>query len=80
MVWITLSKSQGIWQFKFISKIHSANEIKKTTYYYPIKFIGGNNKIINIKHSSPQTKDISINEDNREYMMIKKSFKKLHKK
>ena len=66
-VLITFCKRQAIWSFFTSSKICSENEIKETTYYHPIEFIGGNNEIINIKASSPQSTKIMINEQKRQY-------------
>ena len=65
---ITFSRKKAYWSFRFISKIISINNrnIKNLTYSQSIVFIGGNNKIININYSSPQTTNIMKNEEKKE--------------
>ena len=66
---IMFSKSEAVWSFKFSSKFHSDQNIRKTIFKVPIEFIGGNNEILNINASSPQTSDIILDEENREYII-----------
>ena len=66
---IMFSKSEALWSFKFTSKFHSNQNIKNTIFKIPIEFIGGNNEILNIKTSSPQTSNIILDEENREYII-----------
>jgi len=48
---------------------NSNNSSKYLILYSPIRFIGGNNKIIRINASSKQTKNIKLNEESREYII-----------
>ena len=66
---IMFSKSEALWSFKFTSKFHSNQNIKNSIFKIPIEFIGGNNEILNIKTSSPQTSNIILDEENREYII-----------
>ena len=66
---IMFSKNKANYSFKSIYKIHSYQNIKKTTLYIPIEFVGGNNEIINITASSLQTKDIILDEERRQYIV-----------
>ena len=63
---IRFSKSEAVWSFKYTLNFHSNQNIKNTTLKIPIEFIGGNNEILNIKTSSPQTSNIILDEENRE--------------
>ena len=72
---IMFSKKEGIWSFKYTSKFHSNQNIKNTIFKVPIEFIGGNNEILNIKTSSPQTSNIILDEENREYIIKYKNTK-----
>ena len=72
---IMFSKSEALWSFKFTSKFHSNQNIKNTIFKIPIEFIGGNNEILNIKTSSPQTSNIILDEENREYIIKYKNTK-----
>ena len=63
------SKNVANWYFKISIKFHSEQIIKDTTLYDPIHFVGGNNEIINIRASCPQTKDIVLDEENRKYIV-----------
>ena len=69
------SKNVANWYFKISIKIHSEQIIKDTTLYDPIHFVGGNNEIINITASCPQTKDIVLDEENRNYIVKYKNLK-----
>ena len=66
---ITFSRNQAIWSFYFSATLESDNEIKDTTYYSPVKIIGGNNEIININYSSPQSKNIKFDDENKEFIV-----------
>lgn len=76
-VLITFSRKKAIWSFSSISKLVSKNkkDIKKTTFTKRIEFIGGNNKIINMSYSSPQTNDIKKDEEKRQYIVEYKNTK-----
>ena len=66
---IMFSKREAVWSFNFSSKFHSYQNIRNTTFRVPIEFIGGNNEILSIKASSPQTSNIILNEEKREYII-----------
>ena len=65
---VTLSKTEATWKFyskyEIISKYGTINH---TTLTIPLRYVGGNNEIIKMDYSSPQTKNISIDEENRKY-------------
>ena len=65
---VTLSKTEATW--KFYSKyelISRYGTINHTTLTIPLRYVGGNNDIIKMDYSSPQTKNISIDEESRKY-------------
>ena len=66
---IMFSKSEALWSFKFCSRFHSNQNIKNTTFRVPIEFIGGNNEILNINTKSPQTTNIILDEEKRQYII-----------
>ena len=66
---IHFSKKIALWSFKFCSRFHSNQNIRNTTLKIPIEFIGGNNEILNIKTSSPQTSKIILDEERRQYII-----------
>ena len=66
---ITFSKREVTWHFERIIKFHSNSNIKRTKFYVPIEFVGGNNEIINITPSSPQTNDIVLDEKKGQYII-----------
>ena len=66
---ILLSKNEAVWSFKFCSRFHSNHNIRNTMLRVPIEFIGGNNEILNIKAYSPQTSNILLDEERREYII-----------
>ena len=67
---IMLSKKEAMWSFRFSSKFRSLNGIiRNTKYFLPIEFIGGNNEIININPHSPQSTNLIIDEENRQYIV-----------
>ena len=69
LVRITFSKKYAKWKIHSSTKYMSENEIKKTYYHQPIEFINGNNRNINLTYKSPQSEDITINEERREYIV-----------
>ena len=70
MTEIMFSKKKATWSFCFSSKIYTNNNfIKDTKYYLPIEFIGGNNDIININPQSPQSTNLILDEENRQYIV-----------
>ena len=67
---IMFSKKEANWSFKHSSKFHVIGSfIKNSTYYLPIEFIGGNNEIISINPHSPQSTNLIIDEENRQYVI-----------
>ena len=65
---VTLSKKEAIWNVSYIAHIKSTSgNLRKTTLNVPIGFLYGNNYIINIEYSSPQSKNILVDEENRKY-------------
>ena len=69
MTLITLSKNKAVWTFSVTLTIRSNYNLNRTAIAVPIEFIGGNNEIINIKYSSPQTRDILLDQENRQYVI-----------
>ena len=69
MTLITLSKNKAVWTFSVTLTIRSNYNLNRTAIAVPIEFIGGNNEIINIKYSSPQTRDIFLDQENRQYVI-----------
>ena len=65
---IMFSKNQAIWSFCSSSQFSSNYNIQKATLKIPIEFIGGNNEILNISPSSPQTSNIILDQENRQYI------------
>ena len=65
---IILSKNKANWSFYISKKFHSSHNIKKTILYSPIEFVGGNNEIINISAISPQTSNIILDGEKRQYI------------
>ena len=72
---IMFSKREAIRPFKKISKIFLNYDIKNNTLKLPVEFIGGNNEILNITLFNPQTSNIILDEDNREYIIKYKNTK-----
>ena len=62
------SKKEATWTFTFSSKFHSTSYLTDVEYTLPIILIGGNNEIININPSSPQSTNIIIDQENRNYI------------
>ena len=69
MTLITLSKRKAVWEYSVTLTIRSNYNLNRTALAVPIEFIGGNNEIINIKYSSPQTRDILLDQENRQYVI-----------
>ena len=66
---LMFSKKEANWSFCFSSKFHSYNCLRNTKFYLPIEFIGGNNEIININPHSPQSSNLIMDEENRQYII-----------
>ena len=66
---IMFSKKEAIWSFCNKAKFHSNNFLRNTNFYLPIEFIGGNNEILNIAPTSPQSTNIILDEENRQYIV-----------
>ena len=65
---VKLSKNEATWKFNCNTQIVSRRgELKNTTLKVPLGFVGGNNDIIKMDYSSPQTKNILVDEENRIY-------------
>jgi len=68
MTSVTLSKREATFDIYSNIQITSrSGNIRNTTLYIPMEYIGGNNEIINMNYSSPQTKNIYVDENNRRY-------------
>ena len=65
---LMLSKKEATISFKNIDIFSSSTNISGTTFSVPIRFIGGNNEIIDIKPHSSQTNIIKIDEERRRYV------------
>ena len=65
---LMLSKNKANFSFKSIISFHSNRNIRDSKLYIPIEYVGGNNEIINIKASSPQTNSIFLDEERRQYI------------
>ena len=65
---LMLSKKEETISFKSIDAFSSSTNISGTIFSVPIRFIGGNNEIIDIKPHSPQTNIIKIDEERRRYV------------
>ena len=62
----TLSKNEAYWNiYCNIPIISRKGNLRNTTLKVPIGFVGGNNEIIKMNFSSPQTKNIKVDENNR---------------
>ena len=64
---IMFSKKEATWSFNFSVKLSSNSYLRNTMFYVPIEFIGGNNEIININASSPQSTNCILDEESRQY-------------
>ena len=66
---IMFSKKIANISFKSIYNFHSNRNIRDSRLYIPIEYVGGNNEIINIRASSPQTNSIFLDEERRQYVV-----------
>ena len=66
---IMFSKKEANWTYRYSTKFHSNSNLKNTKYFLPIEFIGGNNEIIRITPHSPQSTNLIIDEENRQYII-----------
>ena len=65
---VKLSKNEATWKFNCNTQIIARRgELRNTTLKVPLGFVGGNNDIIKMDYSSPQTKNIVVDEENRIY-------------
>ena len=63
-----LSKNEAVWSIDCITQIMSRRgALKNTVLKVPMGFVGGNNDIIKMDYSSPQTKKIEVDEEKRVY-------------
>ena len=64
----TLSKKEAIWNVSYLAHIKSrSGNLRNTTLTAPIGFLDGNNDIIKMEYSSPQTNNIIVDEEKRKY-------------
>ena len=65
---VKLSKNEATWKFYSNTQIVSRRgQLNNTVLKVPLGFVGGNNDIIKMNYSSPQTKNIVVDEENRIY-------------
>ena len=64
---VRLSKNEATWSFYCNTHITSRRNLRGTTLKIPIGLVGGNNDIIKMNYSSPQTNNIIIDEEKRMY-------------
>ena len=65
---VKLSKNEATWSIKCSTQVASRRgNLQNTILRVPMGFVGGNNDIIKLDYSSPQTKDIQIDEERRVY-------------
>ena len=68
MTLVSLSKREATLDIYSNIQITSrGGNIRNTTLYVPMEYIGGNNDIINLNYSSPQTRNIYVDENKRRY-------------
>ena len=65
MTVVTLTKNEATWKFYSKYELISNYDINNTTLTIPLRYVGGNNNIIKMDYSSPQTQNILIDEDNK---------------
>ena len=68
MTSIMFSKKEAIFSFNQEINFEFEEYVKDTKIFVPIEFVGGNNEILNITLSSPQTTDIKLDEEYRRYI------------
>jgi len=68
---IKFTRKKAKWNAKIYLKAYQKNAkiIDSFRYILNTIFIGGNNNLIDLKISSPQTKNISLDEENRKYII-----------
>jgi len=64
---VRLSKNEATWSFYCNTHITGRRNLRDTTLKIPIGFVSGNNDIIKMNYSSPQTNNILVDEENRLY-------------
>ena len=65
---VKLSKYEAIWTVNCKTQIFSRRgNLRNTVLKVPMGFVGGNNDIIQMDYSSPQTRDIEVDEEQRIY-------------
>ena len=65
---VKLSKNEATWSINCSTQVSSRRgKLQNTTLSVPMGFVGGNNDIIKLDYSSPQTKDIQVDEERRVY-------------
>ena len=65
---VKLSKNEAVWSVDCNTQIISRRGfLNNTVLKVPMGFVGGNNTIIKLDYSSPQTKNIEVDEENRLY-------------
>ena len=68
MTLVSLSKREATFDIYTNIQVTSRNgNIRNTTIYMPMEYIGGNNDILNLNYSSPQTNNIYVDENKRVY-------------
>ena len=73
---VKLSKNKANWSIYCNTQIISRRgNLNNTILNVPMGFVGGNNDIIKLDYSSPQTKDISVDEEKRIYEIKYKNTK-----
>ena len=65
---VTLSKKEATWAFNCKYELKTGRRgFKNTTLIVPLRYTGGNNEIIKMNYSSPQTKNIVVDDEKRNY-------------
>ena len=72
---ITFSKREVNWSFERVIKFHSNSLIKRSKFFIPIEFVGGNNEIIKVTPTSAQASNITLDEKKRQYVINYKNTK-----
>ena len=68
MTLVSLSKRESTFNiYSNIQITSKSGNIRDTTLYIPMEYIGGNNDIINMNYSSPQTRNIYVDENKKFY-------------
>ena len=65
---VKLSKNEAVWSVNCNTQIMSRRgSLRNTVLSVPMGFVGGNNDIIKMDYSSPQTTNILVDEEKRIY-------------